>query len=72
MTNDQSPMTNYKMDFNIAIRTALVRDGMIEYWAGGGIVFDSDPEKEYEETLHKGASLFQTLGVTTETLEGKG
>jgi len=44
---------NGKMDFNVAIRTALVRDGFIEYWAGGGIVFDSDPEKEYEEVMLK-------------------
>ena len=41
------------MDFNIGIRTALVKDGWIEYWAGGGIVADSDPEKEYEECLLK-------------------
>jgi len=31
----------------------LVREGYIEYWAGGGIVADSDPEKEYEECLLK-------------------
>ena len=41
------------MDFNICIRTALVRNGYIEYWAGGGIVADSDPEKEYNECLLK-------------------
>jgi para-aminobenzoate synthetase component 1 len=44
---------NMEMDFNIGIRTALVKDGWIEYWAGGGIVADSDPEKEYEECLLK-------------------
>ena len=39
--------------FNIAIRT-LVRDGeRLSYHVGAGIVADSDPAKEYEETLHK-------------------
>ncbi|MBU0705673.1 anthranilate synthase component I family protein [Patescibacteria group bacterium] len=41
------------MDSNICIRTALVRKGYIEYWAGGGIVADSDPEAEYAECLLK-------------------
>jgi anthranilate/para-aminobenzoate synthase component I len=41
------------MDSNICIRTALVKNGMIEYWAGGGIVADSDPEAEYAECLLK-------------------
>ena len=40
---------NLEMNFNIAIRTALVKNGMLEFWAGGGIVADSNPEKEYEE-----------------------
>ena len=53
MTNDQFPMTNFQMDFNIAIRTILIKDGMMEFWAGGGIVADSDPEKEYKECLLK-------------------
>lgn len=42
-----------KMDFNIAIRTILIKDGYMEFWAGGGIVADSDPEKEYAEALLK-------------------
>jgi len=46
-------ITSQKTDFNIAIRTALVKDGYIEYWAGGGIVADSDPEAEYEECFLK-------------------
>jgi para-aminobenzoate synthetase component 1 len=44
---------NWTMDFNIAIRTALVKDGWVEFWAGGGIVADSDPEEEYEECYLK-------------------
>ncbi len=41
------------MDSNICIRTALVQNGYIEYWAGGGIVADSDPEAEYAECMLK-------------------
>ncbi len=43
----------FEMDFNIAIRTILIKDGYLEFWAGGGIVADSDPEREYEECLLK-------------------
>lgn len=49
-------------DFNIAIRTALHQDHTLSFALGGAIVADSDPEQEYKETLHKGASLFQALG----------
>ena len=48
---------NGESHFNIAIRT-LVRDGeRLTYHVGAGIVADSDPEKEYEETLHKAAGI---------------
>ena len=40
-------------DWNIAIRTALVTPDALHFSAGGGITADSDPEAEYEETLHK-------------------
>lgn len=39
--------------FNIAIRTMVREGGRLKFHAGAGIVADSDPEKEYEETLHK-------------------
>ena len=42
------------MDLNIAIRTAFIRDGRIYFSAGGGIVTDSKPDAEYDETLLKG------------------
>ncbi|MDH5596500.1 MAG: anthranilate synthase component I family protein [Candidatus Peregrinibacteria bacterium] len=48
------------IDSSICIRTALIRNGYIEYWAGGGIVADSDPEAEYAECQLK-ASTF--LGI---------
>ena len=48
------------MDMSIAIRTATVREGIADYWAGGGIVHDSDPAFEYAESLGK-ASPFLSL-----------
>ena len=42
-------------DLNIAIRTAMLRDGRVDFWAGGGIVSDSDAGLEYAETLAKAA-----------------
>ncbi|MBM3863660.1 MAG: aminodeoxychorismate synthase component I [Verrucomicrobia bacterium] len=43
--------------FNIAIRTLVRRDGKLGYHVGAGIVADSDPLAEYEETLHKAAGI---------------
>lgn len=43
-----------EMDMNIAIRTAFISDGKICFSVGGGIVADSDPISEYEETMLKG------------------
>jgi aminodeoxychorismate synthase component I len=48
---------NGESSFNIAIRT-LIREGdKLVYQVGAGIVADSDPQKEYEETLHKAAGI---------------
>ncbi len=41
------------MDMCIALRTAVVKDGTLYIQAGGGVVHDSDPEAEYQETVHK-------------------
>ncbi len=49
------------MDLSIAIRTATVFKGRISFSVGGGIVFDSDPEKEYQETLDKGKTIMDLL-----------
>ena len=49
------------MDTNIAIRTLQISNGMTHLWAGGGIVADSDPEQEYQETYHKAAALLDLL-----------
>jgi anthranilate synthase component 1 len=48
-------------DTAIAIRTAVIQDGMLHVQAGGGIVFDSDPAKEWEETMNKGRALFRAV-----------
>jgi len=53
-----------RADFNIAIRTMRIADGELSFNVGGGIVWDSDPKSEYEETLHKAKALFDALGVT--------
>jgi len=49
------------MDLNILIRTMIVKDQEAYFHVGAGIVADSQPEKEYEETLHKAQALFQAL-----------
>ncbi|SFT83935.1 anthranilate synthase component I [Sedimentitalea nanhaiensis] len=41
------------MDMCIALRTAVVQDRKLYIQAGGGVVYDSDPEAEYQETVHK-------------------
>ena len=52
------------IEFNIAIRTMIVTpDGLIHVPVGGGIVADSDPSAEYEETLVKATAMLQALGV---------
>ena len=48
---------NGSMDTCIALRTAVVKDGKIYIQAGGGVVADSDPESEYQETVNKAKAL---------------
>jgi para-aminobenzoate synthetase component 1 len=49
------------MDLSIAIRTATICHGKMIFSVGGGIVYDSDPQDEYNETLHKGMTIMKTL-----------
>ncbi len=49
------------MDLNIVIRTILLKKGRGHLQVGAGIVYDSDPGKEYEETLHKAEALIKAL-----------
>ncbi len=52
---------NGDADFNILIRTMLLKDREIFFNAGGGIVIDSDPKKEYDESVMKAQALIDTL-----------
>ncbi len=53
------------MDSSIVIRTFLAKGDNLYFSAGGGIVADSDPDMEFEETLHKAAALFTALGAVS-------
>jgi anthranilate synthase component I len=48
-------------DTAIAIRTAVIQDGRLHVQAGGGVVYDSDPATEWEETMNKGRALFRAV-----------
>ncbi len=50
---------NGEMDTCIALRTAVVKDGLMYVQAGGGIVADSDPESEYQESRNKARALIR-------------
>lgn len=50
------------MDTSIVIRTFTIRDGVVTFQAGGGVVADSDPAAEYDETLDKVCALAEALG----------
>lgn len=51
------------MDTCIAIRTLVLRDGVAEVQAGAGIVADSVPEREYEETVNKAAAMLKAVAI---------
>ncbi|CAH2213697.1 aminodeoxychorismate synthase component I [Tepidibacter aestuarii] len=48
-------------DFNISIRTIIKKDDDVFFQVGGGITWDSNPEDEYEETLHKAKSIMNAI-----------
>ncbi len=54
------------VSLNILIRTLLLQDGQAWFHAGAGIVADSEPDREYEETLAKGRALVRALSVAAE------
>jgi anthranilate synthase component 1 len=51
------------MDTAIAIRTAVVKDGTLSIQAGAGVVYDSDPRSEWEETLNKARAIFRAAAL---------
>ena len=57
------------MDFCITIRTMVILDGSIYIQAGAGIVADSDPETEYQETINKAMGMMQAIDMAASGLE---
>ena len=51
------------MDLNIVIRTFVIKGNRVYFQVGGGIVSDSNPEAEYQETLDKARALMAALGL---------
>lgn len=51
------------MDFNIAIRTLVVEGDTAYFSVGGGIVWDSQEEDEWWETIYKGRPFLEILGI---------
>ena len=54
---------NGDMDMAIAIRTGLVKNQTLHVQAGGGVVADSDPESEWQETINKAQALFKAAAL---------
>jgi para-aminobenzoate synthetase component I len=59
---------NEDMDINIVIRTFLIKEGKAYFQVGGGIIYDSDSEAEYVETLDKARALIQALQLAPEVV----
>ncbi len=57
-----------QMDTAIAIRTAVIRNGQLHVQVGAGIVADSDPQLEWEETMNKGRALFKAVAQAAKGL----
>ncbi len=57
------------MDLAIAIRTAVVKDGQLHVQAGAGIVADSDPDAEWEETQNKARALLRAAEMAESGLD---
>jgi len=57
------------LDTCIAIRSILIKEGQAYMQTGAGIVADSDPQKEYEETINKAQALFRAIQIAQEGLE---
>lgn len=57
---------NGNMDTAIAIRTAVIQDGQLHVQAGAGIVSDSQPQLEWEETLNKRRAMFKAVALASQ------
>jgi len=59
---------NGDLDINIVIRTFLIKEGRAYFQVGGGIIYDSDSEAEYMETLDKAKALIQAMQLAPEVV----
>ncbi len=59
------------LDTAIAIRTAVIKDGKLHIQAGAGIVYDSVPQSEWDETMNKGRAVFRAVTMAEAGLEGE-
>jgi len=57
------------MDTAIAIRTAVIKDKMLHIQAGAGIVYDSVPANEWDETMNKGRVIFRAVEMAEAGLD---
>jgi anthranilate synthase component 1 len=57
------------MDMCITIRTMVVRDGAVYVQAGAGIVYDSDPDREYQETTDKAKGMIRAIQMAADNME---
>ena len=62
--NVQGSKTQHLLDLSVAIRTITIRNDTAVFNVGGGIVIDSDPEKEYEESLLKAKALLDAMNAS--------
>lgn len=62
---------NGNMDTAIAIRTAVIKDGTLNVQAGAGIVYDSDPESEWQETHSKARAIFRAVAMAEAGLDAR-
>ena len=63
---------NGAMDTCIALRTAVVKDGTMYVQAGGGVVYDSDPEAEFQESCNKARALIRAAQEAVRFAAGSG
>ncbi|UCG54518.1 MAG: aminodeoxychorismate synthase component I [Dehalococcoidia bacterium] len=53
-----------KLDLNIAIRTFIIKGEKAYFQVGGAVVYDSNPEDEYQETMHKAKAMMDSIGCS--------